>query len=1305
MKNFRIGTLITLIILLVFSLFPSFAGNHSITVDGDPSDWVGSAPPNENSGAYDQGEYIWRDAENDDTGNGSYIYPTGADYDTFPEDDQVYDLLKWRVTNDLDKVYFLFLVANVTNPWNGPNGFSHQLPIILIDQDRVPGSGRTDVIRGANCRVSDNAAWEWAIWASGWHIGAEDAAGNDYEDFSGAVVAGSTSTDCIEMGIPISFLGDPSGETWRFTVILGPEEYQHCRRVDANVDANRIGGGEGNSTYLGNDPNFLDLAFHNSTSEQEAELGEYLITGSLVVLNAYKDVTFSGQPFGGSINVVGLDTVMNGSSDRFVTFNVTVSVDASDPRSFVVGLSVSQVSLGTGYLGDFNYTFSENGFSLASGQSRAVILTLEYLGFVSNTPLESGNHSVHIVATFTDGTLKRRGEWGDFNVISPVPPIVGLTRQIDYIFLFHFNQDLVPYGDQANDACYVGLLKTLRKHPNSKFAIHISGTLMEDMQWFNNTALQLVRDGVADGQFEVIGSTYSQNIMYSTNMTDNDQQIKEHREIIEKIFGVSPKGFWNPERTWTQSFVPLLVDNGYEYTQVEDHIFYDSGITTSEYLVRTTTLDGKQLIIFNDDKTQNWLVNGAIDSGYSGDLINFLQSQYNEDVNDQFAICYFEDAEATGLWDYEGGEDPHIDWNNLDQILTDLENEPWIKITTYEEFLKSHSPAEDVSPIVDGSAVWMEGPAQQRGWKNWFDYNTNDPVLNTYRQLYTQVRNVLIATNQTIQAAKSQGNDTTSSEKLLEHAWTSMIAHQYEFGCFTSGGSAPIDLVRTALVSAEAAQYALNPSSTTRMTEVDINDDGIVEIVVKNQHNMFVFSRRGGRLLYWFDIGNGEELVGNENFNYYGEGYTNDNAYVPTLKKGDPLWSWLVGNDLIPWDVYKRFIIRRRALNDFLKINGAYLGGSNFTLVNADYAYSLSGNNITFTYSDGQVNIQKTVTIPSDGKNVDVTYSITYKGGGFANLELEVENGLCPSYEMAMEGGKDILQYWAGGRVISESELPTSGTVGVINVESGALVSLVLANYTTGVTGDNGKNVFGRSLIPKFDMGLDSGKTALLSFSLESSRIPADPSFFKSVRQESEKIIAEIPTYVRKVILRYEQDGEVVNETMKYHGAQEVSAPLPQGWYQIFGEDIYGNIKGFVTANGTASFSTLGGALDIYHAHLECSLDIWQGNHLFVVFYDWKGNFQGNVTVWSEIPPARVSLSMNVSSPQGEPVERAALVLTAGDGKAVWSIISFMVTRVELTNRLGVLDLAWTVPGADRSAIMKEYVAIDGQWPYAYSSP
>ncbi|MFH1779508.1 MAG: glycoside hydrolase family 2 TIM barrel-domain containing protein, partial [Candidatus Omnitrophota bacterium] len=49
---------------------------HSIAVDKSLRDWTGTPPEEENTATVSQGEYIWKDAEGDDTGDGDYTYPT-----------------------------------------------------------------------------------------------------------------------------------------------------------------------------------------------------------------------------------------------------------------------------------------------------------------------------------------------------------------------------------------------------------------------------------------------------------------------------------------------------------------------------------------------------------------------------------------------------------------------------------------------------------------------------------------------------------------------------------------------------------------------------------------------------------------------------------------------------------------------------------------------------------------------------------------------------------------------------------------------------------------------------------------------------------------------------------------------------------------------------------------------------------------------------------------------------------------------------------------------------------------------------
>ncbi|KPK40245.1 MAG: hypothetical protein AMJ78_07425, partial [Omnitrophica WOR_2 bacterium SM23_29] len=48
---------------------------HSISVDKSIRDWSGIPPEQENTATVNQGEYIWKDAQGDDTGDGDYTYP------------------------------------------------------------------------------------------------------------------------------------------------------------------------------------------------------------------------------------------------------------------------------------------------------------------------------------------------------------------------------------------------------------------------------------------------------------------------------------------------------------------------------------------------------------------------------------------------------------------------------------------------------------------------------------------------------------------------------------------------------------------------------------------------------------------------------------------------------------------------------------------------------------------------------------------------------------------------------------------------------------------------------------------------------------------------------------------------------------------------------------------------------------------------------------------------------------------------------------------------------------------------------
>jgi hypothetical protein len=692
----------------------------------------------------------------------------------------------------------------------------------------------------------------------------------------------------------------------------------------------------------------------------------------------------------------------------------------------------------------------------------------------------SGQSRGSIHSNALSGTVPRVGSLhGAFHLKSRAHSTVSKpsgspsNRKLNISFLFHANQNLVPYGKVADYVCFRGLLTTLRRHPTQKFMIHFAGTLIHDMLWFGDSTLDILRQGIQDGQFEIVGSCYNQNIMYSTRLDTNDfefndHQIKIHKAEIENILGAVPVTFWNPERVWTQNFTQLLADNGYKYVQVEDHILDSSGATPPVYRVRTTEYNGRQMTVFEDDKEFLALVANAIAVRDPSGVISYLNEKYAEDSTGVDVIGYYQDAEATGLWQFEDNQDPQLVFDGLDALLSAIEQDTLINVTNCSTYMQTHSASEDLTPILDGAAAWMGSTA-------WFAENMS-PEFNTMRAVYNGLRNTLDSISTVIAALPAN----PAADSLMQHAWFTLCAHQFEFGCAGLEGEiydAQLQLARTCIVSAEAALYAANPTTTSFVADID--RDGINEAVMVTPQNLYVFSRVGGRLLYWFDLVHGEELVGDEDFSAdYSEPYVSDNLALPLIRGGIDTYSWLSGNTIHPEVLGWTFIVRKRALNDFLTIGA----GSEQSLANATYNASLSGDSLSFTTSTGGINIQKDIVATATG--LTVTYHLNSTLASSTTISHRIENGLSPSYRALLNGGRTSLAYTDGAGDTSSN--PTASTVGVRNNVTGNFVHFAWQNTPDSLLGN--EEVFALGLNPVYMSTLNPGDFVSYGFSLSANQ-------------------------------------------------------------------------------------------------------------------------------------------------------------------------------------------------------------------------
>jgi hypothetical protein len=284
MKKFIVGCGLALSLL-------SFLYGHSILVDGDPSDWIGT-PPSVDQWTVDQGEGIWTDAIGDDLGDGGDA-PNASDNPSeysYP-DNPLYlgteaDITEFRVTDDFGErmIYFLIRLADFADP-------SYPMIVILADVDHITGWGQEWIPSYGDLRVSDENRWEYAFVihylipaGEQTYSGVVDVYDQWWNMIPGNHVAYfNPDSDVIEIGVNAVF--PIWGRDVYYTVLSGLQdsdplspEFGNFLEVAYNATSQSGGGGlDGWS-----DPDVYDLCFTPS-SEQYLDLNNYTDDASAVI--------------------------------------------------------------------------------------------------------------------------------------------------------------------------------------------------------------------------------------------------------------------------------------------------------------------------------------------------------------------------------------------------------------------------------------------------------------------------------------------------------------------------------------------------------------------------------------------------------------------------------------------------------------------------------------------------------------------------------------------------------------------------------------------------------------------------------------------------------------------------------------------------------------------------------------------------------------------------------------------------------------------------------------------------------------
>ena len=94
------------------------------------------------------------------------------------------------------------------------------------------------------------------------------------------------------------------------------------------------------------------------------------------------------------------------------------------------------------------------------------------------------------------------------------------------------------------------LLEILKRHPEFKISLSITGTVLEQLEMWSPDALQSFKDLVATGRVEVLAETYYHSLAFFYSRFEFEKQVRMHHEKVRDIFGVTPTAFRNTELSY-----------------------------------------------------------------------------------------------------------------------------------------------------------------------------------------------------------------------------------------------------------------------------------------------------------------------------------------------------------------------------------------------------------------------------------------------------------------------------------------------------------------------------------------------------------------------------------------------------------------------------------------------------------------------------------------------------------------------------------------------------------------------------------
>ncbi len=331
--------------------------------------------------------------------------------------------------------------------------------------------------------------------------------------------------------------------------------------------------------------------------------------------------------------------------------------------------------------------------------------------------------------------------------------------------VIHMNQllenirEINIYGRNAYIVFYPESI-LVHEIPGFKLTIDITGPTLHSLMASAPEIIENIRKGVEKGSIEILGVTYGQIPIQYLPWTDVVKHIEYENKLIRELFNTSPRGIWQEDRQWTPDLIELIDKLGFEYTLIDDNVFWRGNPDIDPYEVYYPHIardeDGHEIVVYHISEYMRY---------------HFRDPRSIDDIKEYLwdVLLATKDKPIPPIVVY--GDDAEFGLSS--EVISSLANVSWIRFVTLSEYLDMYRDKLTHANYNVIGAYREYEEMFSRDWYRWYDSSiaySLQKVFNDTRKEILLLENIL--------------GDNEELKWILDYAWTTLLLAEWQYGPF-----------------------------------------------------------------------------------------------------------------------------------------------------------------------------------------------------------------------------------------------------------------------------------------------------------------------------------------------------------------------------------------------------------------------------------------------------------------------------------------------------------------------------------------